>query len=126
MLLEMTMTQDRSVAGSASKSPIGSILVLATSLWTIAFVALSSIASFPGSFGPVQYVEGNWLGIAVFTLRIVTIIAVLAAPIVGGLIGAMRLGPDKRIPWVWLLTAVAVYLVAVILLVFNPAFIPMV
>lgn len=103
---------------------IGSCVLISVSTWTIGFVVISALKILPGSFGPVQYAEGNMLAMFVFNLRIATILVMFVSPIICSLIGAIRLSMGMRVRQDWLAFGIGSYLIAWIVLFWNLWFFP--
>lgn len=111
---------------AVTSPPLGSFILISVSAWTIGFLAISGLRIIPGSFGPVQFAAGQSLAMFVFHLRFVTILTMLAVPVVCSLLGVIRAIAGRHICPDWLAAAVGAYLIAWILLYFNLWFIPMV
>jgi hypothetical protein len=105
-------------------TPIGSFLLIAVSTWAIIFLLFTSAIRIPGGFGPIQYSAGNALGTFVFALRTLTILAMIAGPILSAIIGCFRLLAGKNFRLGWLAVGIAFLVVAWVLLFLNPDFIP--
>lgn len=110
--------------GVAQSRPVGSLLLMAVSVWTIGCVVLGGLKVVPGGFGPVQYAGGNSLAVFIFEVRIATLLIMVVAPFISSLIGAIRLSAGMHISLGWLIVGASSYVIAWGVLFWNLWFIP--
>ena len=102
--------------------PIASCVLMAVAVWTIGIV--SFVGFVPGGFGPVQYAANSPMAMFVFHLRVATMLAMLAAPVLAALIGSARLFFLQQIRLGWVLAGVTCYGIAWAVLFANSWFAP--
>lgn len=110
--------------GKLATIPLGSLSIVVVSTWTVTLIAVVRLLDLPGGLGPVQYADGNQSAEVVFGLRVVTFMAMLAAPVIAGVFGAVSaktIGGAEKV--VWRFAAWTLYLFAWITL-FGTEFFP--
>ena len=117
---------DRALARDGLRSPvaIGSIMLIAVSAWTTAFVLFTALMHIPGGSGPIQYASGQPWGVYFFDLRATTILLMLCSPLICVVIGVVRRSMNSPVRPGWLAAGVSSYVLAWIVVFSNSWFFP--